>query len=75
MPIDTNSKIPRRGQLELHFLNRAADLLAAHKIQPACWEDCLLLEVNENKSAAETRRGGPPYPDRLRLEQCLGLGP
>ena len=29
VPIDTNSKIPRRGQLELHFLNRAADLLAA----------------------------------------------
>jgi hexosaminidase len=75
IPIDTNSKIPRRGQLELHFLSRAANLLAARKIQPACWEDCLLLEVDENKSAAEYRRAaGRPVPTAYVWNNVWGWG-
>jgi hexosaminidase len=75
IPLDKSSKIPRRGQLELHFLNRAADLLSKRSIQSACWEDCLLLEVDEDKSAADSRRkAGRPVPTAYVWNNVWGWG-
>jgi hexosaminidase len=62
---DQASAVPRSGQLERYFLNRAADLLSRRSIRPACWEDCLLLGLpgasnREAKSTtAETRKINP----------------
>jgi hexosaminidase len=56
IPVDVKSKIPRRGQLELYFLNRAREILARHSIRAACWEDCLLHEVDTDSAAGDKRR-------------------
>jgi hexosaminidase len=45
--VDKNLKIPRSGQLEIYFLQRAAKLLSQRGIQPACWDDCLLLQIDD----------------------------
>ncbi len=55
LPKDSSSAAAK-NHLELYFLNRASQLLAARSIQPACWEDCLLLETAKDSGAAEKRR-------------------
>lgn len=75
--IKTNSasKIPRRGRLELYFLNRASEILAQRFIQPACWDDCLLLEVDEDAAAGDTRRAaGKPVPTAYVWNNVWGWG-
>jgi hexosaminidase len=75
IPINADSKILRRGQLELHFLDRAAELVARRSIQPACWEDCLLLEAEHDKSAAKSRRAaGRPVPTACVWNNVWGWG-
>jgi len=54
--IASSAKIPRHGQLELYFLDRASDVLARNSIQPGCWEDCPLLEIDQAANAGNTRR-------------------
>ncbi|MEX0610715.1 MAG: family 20 glycosylhydrolase [Pirellulales bacterium] len=72
---DEASKIPRRGQLELYFLNRASELVRRHSVQPACWEDCLLLEVEQDSAAGETRRAaGKPVPTAYVWNNVWGWG-
>jgi hexosaminidase len=56
LAIGANSPIPRSGQLELHFLDRASKILKRRSIQPACWEDCLLLEAAHDKASGDNRR-------------------
>jgi hexosaminidase len=58
LPLDAGSKIPRRGQLQLHFLERASEILAAKSIQSACWEDCLLLEVGADPASGGKWQAG-----------------
>jgi hexosaminidase len=55
--IATDSDLgPTRGQqLQLHFLDRACDIVAKHKLRPACWEDCLLFGKKGGPTIAETR--------------------
>ena len=47
--------ISRGQQLQLHFLDRACELVAKHDLQPACWEDCLLFGAKGGPTIAETR--------------------
>jgi hexosaminidase len=69
------SKIPPRGQLELHFLNRASELLTQQSIQPACWEDCLLWELSDNPTAGHTRRAASkPIPTAYVWNNVWGWG-
>jgi len=56
VPVDEGSKVPRRGQLEIYFLKRASELLARRSIRPACWEDCLLLDLDQTKPKPEPHR-------------------
>jgi hexosaminidase len=71
----TDSPIPRSGQLELHFLDRASEILKRRGIQPACWEDCLLLEAAHDPAAAETRRAaGKPTPTAYVWNNVWGWG-
>jgi hexosaminidase len=73
--MDKNSPIPRSGQLELHFLNRASEILKHHSIQPACWEDCLLLEAAQDKAAGDNRRAaGSPTPTAYVWNNVWGWG-
>jgi hexosaminidase len=73
--LDAATKIPRRGQLELYFLNRASDILAQKSIRAACWEDCLLLETNQNSSAGNARRRvGRPIPTAYVWNNVWGWG-
>lgn len=73
--INAESKISRRGQMELQFLNRASQLLLEHSIQPACWEDCLLLETRQDSHAGETRRAaGQPTPIAYVWNSVWGWG-
>jgi hexosaminidase len=73
--IATNSHIPRREQLELYFLDRASLLLAESSIQTACWEDCLLLETNEDPNAGRTRRASSrPTPTAYVWNNVWGWG-
>jgi hexosaminidase len=75
IPVDVKANIPRRGQLELHFLNRASELLAKRSIQPACWEDCLLLETDVNPTAGDYRRAsGKPAPTAYVWNNVWGWG-
>jgi hexosaminidase len=57
--IATNSDSgPTRGQqLQLHFLDRACEIVAKHGLRPACWEDCLLFGAKGGPTIAETRAG------------------
>lgn len=73
--VKTSSKITRRGQLELYFLNRASDLLAKNSIQPACWEDCLLMEADQDASAGDARKtAGKPTPTAYVWNNVWGWG-
>jgi hexosaminidase len=73
--VDDKVSIPRRGQLELYFLNRASDLLTKRSIQPACWEDCLLLETDVNPRAGDLRRdSGKPAPTAYVWNNVWGWG-
>jgi hexosaminidase len=70
-----DSTIARRNQLELHFLNRASQLLTERSIQPACWEDCLLLEAAKGAAAAEKRRAAKkPVPTAYVWNNVWGWG-
>jgi hexosaminidase len=72
---NADSKIPRRGQLELHFLDRASRLLVRKSIHPACWEDCLLMETDENANAGNVRRvAGKPTPTAYVWNNVWGWG-
>jgi hexosaminidase len=67
--------IPRRAQLEIHFLNRASKILADHAVQPACWEDCLLIDSGNDPDAANTRRAaGKPAPIAYVWNNVVGWG-
>ena len=69
------SAIPRSGQLELYFLNRASDILQRHAIHPACWEDCLLLETANDAAAGINRRAaGKPVPTAYVWNNVWGWG-
>jgi hexosaminidase len=49
---------PTRGQqLQLHFLDRACEIVTKHDLRPACWEDCLLFGAKGGLTIAETRAG------------------
>jgi hexosaminidase len=73
--LNAASMIPPRGQLELHFLNRASDLVARQAIQPACWEDCLLWELSDDPAAGRTRRAaGKPAPTAYVWNNVWGWG-
>jgi hexosaminidase len=73
--LDANLKTSRRGQLELHFLNRGSQLVAGRAIRPACWEDCLLLETEHDKFAGDTRRAaGKPIPIAYVWNNVWGWG-
>ena len=73
--IDPSSKAPRTSQLELHFLNRASQILQRHSIRPACWEDCLLLEVDRNAAAGDhLRAAGKPTPTAYVWNNVWGWG-
>ncbi len=75
LALDATSRIPRRGQLELHFLNRASGMLAQRSIQPACWEDCLLLEIEQDPAAGNTRRAAnKPTPTAYVWNNVWGWG-
>jgi hexosaminidase len=72
---NTKDSSPRRAQLELHFLNRASKLLADRSIQPACWEDCLLIEADKDPDAANTfRRSKKPVPVAYVWNNVVGWG-
>ena len=62
IPSDANSTLPHRGQLELYFLNRAREILVQRSIQSACWEDCLLVEVDNDSAAANKERAAGQSP-------------
>jgi hexosaminidase len=73
--IDSNAKVSRTNQLELHFLNRACDLLQRESIQPACWEDCLLLDVDRDPVAGDHLRAlGKPTPTAYVWNNVWGWG-
>jgi hexosaminidase len=73
--LDVNLKIPRRGQLEMYFLNRASEIIRRRSIQPACWEDCLLLEVTQDGFAGDRRReAGKPTPTAYVWNNVWGWG-
>jgi hexosaminidase len=75
LPPRTNSEIPRRGQLEIHFLNRASEILAARSVQPACWDDCLVTELGDDADAGKTRRAaGKSSPTAYVWNNVLGWG-
>jgi hexosaminidase len=72
---DGNSKVSRTNQLELHFLNRACELLQRESIQPACWEDSLLLEVDLDPAAGDhLRTSGKPTPTAYVWNNVWGWG-
>jgi hexosaminidase len=73
--IDANWEVPRTNQLELHFLNCACELLQRESIQPACWEDCLLLEVERDPTAGDhLRASGKPTPTAYVWNNVWGWG-
>jgi hexosaminidase len=75
LALTANSEMPRSGQLELYFLNRASEILQHHAICPACWEDCLLLEVTHNASAGNDRlAAGRPVPTAYVWNNVWGWG-
>lgn len=70
-----DSTLPRRSRLELYFMNRASELLTKRSIQPACWEDCLLLEADKDAAAAEKRRAAnKPVPTAYVWNNVWGWG-
>lgn len=75
IPVDVTTKVPRRSQLELYFLNRASEIVAQHAIHPACWEDCLLVDVGDDTRAGYTRRAaGKPTPIAYVWNNVWGWG-
>jgi hexosaminidase len=75
LPLRSNSKIPRRGQLEIHFLNRASEILTANSVQPACWDDCLLMELGDDGGAGNARRvAGKPSPTAYVWNNVVSWG-
>jgi hexosaminidase len=75
LAINSSSQIPSKGQLELHFLDRAGEILNRRSIQPACWEDCLLLEAALDKAAGDKRRvAGKPTPTVYVWNNVWGWG-
>ena len=75
LEIGTNSPISRSGRLELHFLDRASEILKRGSIQPACWEDCLLLETAHDNGAGNRRRAaGKPTPTAYVWNNVWGWG-
>jgi hexosaminidase len=75
LEVPGDSAIARRNQLEMHFLNRASQLLTERSIQPACWEDCLLLEAAKDTAAAKRRRAAnEPVPTAYVWNNVWGWG-
>ena len=75
IPQRPGSTISRRGQLEIYFLNRASEILARHKVQPACWEDCLVMEIGDDPAAGLARRAaGMSTPTAYVWNNVLGWG-
>ncbi len=75
VPLKPGSTISRRGQLEIHFLNRASEVLVRHGIQPACWEDCLVMEIGDDPAAGQARRAaGMSTPTAYVWNNVLGWG-
>ena len=73
--LNSSSPISRKGQLELHFLDHAAEVLNRRSIQPACWEDCLLLETTQDSEAGDNRRAtGKPVPTAYVWNTVWGWG-
>jgi hexosaminidase len=69
------SNVPPRGQLALHFLDRASELLTRQSIQPACWEDCLRWELIDDLNAGRARRAaGKPVPIAYVWNNVCGAG-
>jgi hexosaminidase len=70
-----DSKIPRRVQLELHFLKRAAKVLSRYSIEPGCWEDCLVPELGRSPNAGTAwRAAGEPTPTVYVWNNVWGWG-
>jgi hexosaminidase len=75
LAVEVNSPIPRSGQLGLHFLDRASEILKRRSIQSACWEDCLLLEAAHDPTAGDKRRAaGRPSPTVYVWNNVWGWG-
>jgi hexosaminidase len=75
VPVNANAKASRTNQLERHFLQRACEILGAASIQPACWEDCLLLDVDSDSSAGDAlRAAGKPIPTAYVWNNVWGWG-
>ena len=75
LPLEVNVTAPRRAQLELYFLDRASKLLTDRSIQPACWEDCLLVDSDKDLAAGDSRRAaGRPAPTAYVWNNVLGWG-
>jgi hexosaminidase len=72
----TNDAGMKRGQqLQLHFLDRASDVVRQHGLQPACWEDCLLFGPKEGPFVGETRAtGSAPRPTAYVWNNVWGWG-
>jgi hexosaminidase len=52
---DSASGLTRSQQLQLHFLDRACEIVIKHGLRPACWEDCLLFGAKGGPTIGETR--------------------
>jgi hexosaminidase len=75
LALDSSSPISRKGQLELHFLDRVGEILNRRSIQPACWEDSLLLQAASDKTAGDRRRAaGKPTPTAYVWNNVWGWG-
>jgi hexosaminidase len=73
--VEAGSGIPRHKLLELHFLDRASQLVARHSLRTACWDDCLLLEVDKDANAARSRRAArKPVPTAYVWNSVWGWG-
>lgn len=73
--VDAASSLPRRGQLELYFLNRAREILAERAIPSARWEDCLLVEVDQDSAAGDKQRAaGQSPPTAYVWNNVWGVG-
>ena len=76
LPLDPDSKIPRRGQLELYFLNRVSEILLADRPSSrragkiaCCWKS------NRIRPLANARRAaGKPAPTAYVWNNVWGWG-
>jgi hexosaminidase len=75
LTVDANAKASRTNQLERHFLSRACEILSRASIQAACWEDCLLSDVDRDSSAGDLlRAAGKPVPTAYVWNNVWGWG-